>query len=130
MRQAFSSGSDFEAKWGYSRAVRVGDRLWMSGTIGYDYATMEIAPDVAGQARQCLENLRPALAAMGADLAAIAAMEVYVTDPDHAEAALAAVAGAVGAAAVSCLVVRFPYGPHVLVELRPFAILPTEGAPP
>ncbi len=126
MRENFSSGSNFEAMWGYSRAVRVGRRLWISGTIGYDYATMDIAPDVAGQVRQCVANIRPALAAMGSDLSAIVSLEIYVTDPALAGAALDAAAAEQNAPAATTTVVGFPYGPQVLVELRPFAILPEE----
>ena len=56
-RRLISSGSKFEAEIGYSRAVVDGDYVWVSGTTGYDYATMTIAPDVVAQAGQCLANI-------------------------------------------------------------------------
>lgn len=67
-RRHISSGSRFEAEIGYSRAVVDGDHVWMSGTTGYDYATMTIAEDVVAQAEQCFRNIAAALAEAGASL--------------------------------------------------------------
>ena len=52
-RRLISSGSTFEDRIGYSRAVVAGDWVFVSGTTGFDYATMSIADDVVAQARQC-----------------------------------------------------------------------------
>ena len=60
-RRLISSGSPFEAEIGYSRAVVQGDWVFVSGTTGFDYATMTIADDVAAQAEQCLRNITAAL---------------------------------------------------------------------
>jgi enamine deaminase RidA (YjgF/YER057c/UK114 family) len=49
-RMLISQGTEFEAKIGYSRAVVVGDTIYVAGTTGYDYATMTISDDVAGLA--------------------------------------------------------------------------------
>jgi enamine deaminase RidA (YjgF/YER057c/UK114 family) len=68
-RRLISSGSRFEADIGYSRAVVDGDWIFVSGTTGYDYATMTIVPDVVGQARQALRNIEAALARADASLA-------------------------------------------------------------
>ena len=67
-RQRISSGSRFEDDIGYSRAVVDGDHVWVSGTTGYDYATMTIADDVVAQAEQCFRNIAAALAQAGAGL--------------------------------------------------------------
>ena len=67
-RHLISSGSRFEEEIGYSRAVVDGDHVWVSGTTGYDYATMTIVDDVVGQATQCFENIAKALAQAGASL--------------------------------------------------------------
>lgn len=67
-RRLISSGSKFEEEIGYSRAVVVGDDIWVSGTTGYDYATMTIAPDVVAQADQAFRNVAAALAQAGATL--------------------------------------------------------------
>ena len=61
-RRRISSGSRFEEQIGYSRAVVIGDDIWVSGTTGYDYATMTIAPDVVAQAEQTFRNIAAALA--------------------------------------------------------------------
>ena len=53
-RRAIFSGSTFEERIGYARAVVDGDRVYVSGTTGFDYATMTIEDDVVAQARQCL----------------------------------------------------------------------------
>lgn len=68
-RRLISSGSPFEAQIGYSRAVVDGDWVFVSGTTGYDYATMTIADDVAQQADQCFRNIAWALEQAGASLA-------------------------------------------------------------
>lgn len=60
-RSRISSGSKFEEEIGYSRAIVDGDWLWVSGTTGFDYATMTISEDVAEQAEQTLKNIKAAL---------------------------------------------------------------------
>jgi enamine deaminase RidA (YjgF/YER057c/UK114 family) len=70
-RTLISSGSPFEEQIGYSRAVVDGDWIFVSGTTGFDYATMTISDDVAQQAEQCLKNIQQALRQAGADLADI-----------------------------------------------------------
>jgi enamine deaminase RidA (YjgF/YER057c/UK114 family) len=67
-RQLISSGSPFEAEIGYSRAVAQGDWIFVSGTTGFDYATMAIAEDIESQTEQCLKNIESALAQAGANL--------------------------------------------------------------
>jgi enamine deaminase RidA (YjgF/YER057c/UK114 family) len=69
MRRLISSGSSFEAEIGYSRAVVQGDWVFVSGTTGFDYATMTISDDVVAQAEQALDNIEAALAQAGASLA-------------------------------------------------------------
>ena len=67
-RRLISSGSTFESEIGYSRAVVDGEWVFVSGTTGFDYATMTIAADVVEQAAQCLKNIGQALADAGATL--------------------------------------------------------------
>lgn len=67
-RRLISSGSTFEAEIGYSRAVAQGDWVFVSGTTGFDYATMTIADDIAAQTDQCLKNIDAALREAGASL--------------------------------------------------------------
>ena len=68
-RILISSGSTFEREIGYSRAVRVGVHVFVSGTTGFDYATMTIEDDVDAQTRQCLKNIEAALRQAGSSMA-------------------------------------------------------------
>ncbi|MEJ2117388.1 MAG: Rid family hydrolase, partial [Alphaproteobacteria bacterium] len=68
-RQNISSGSPFEDQIGYSRAVVDGDWIFVSGTTGYDYATMTISDDVVEQCAQTFRNIEAALKEAGASLA-------------------------------------------------------------
>lgn len=67
-RTLISSGSPFEQDIAYSRAVVQGDWIFVSGTTGFDYATMAIAEGVAEQAEQCLRNIESALKQAGSSL--------------------------------------------------------------
>ena len=68
-RKLVSSGSSFEADIGYSRAVVDGDWVFVSGTTGFDYATMTIADDVVAQCRQVMRNIAVALSQADAEIA-------------------------------------------------------------
>ena len=70
-RKLISSGSEFESKIGYSRAVVDGDFVFVSGTTGYDYETMTISENVAEQADQCLKNIQQVLESAGSGLSGI-----------------------------------------------------------
>lgn len=76
-RRLISSGSTFEREIGYSRAVVDGDWVFVSGTTGFDYATMTISGDVVEQAEQCLKNIEAALREAGAAMRDIVRV-VYV----------------------------------------------------
>jgi enamine deaminase RidA (YjgF/YER057c/UK114 family) len=65
-RRLVTSGSSFESEIGYSRAVVDGDWVFVSGTTGFDYATMTISDDVVTQCRQAMRNIAAALAEAGA----------------------------------------------------------------
>jgi enamine deaminase RidA (YjgF/YER057c/UK114 family) len=67
-RRLISSGSQYEEKIGYSRAVADGPWVFVSGTTGFNYATMTIADGVVEQAEQCFKNIAAALAEAGASL--------------------------------------------------------------
>ena len=60
-RRLISSGSTFEKSIGYSRAVVDGDWIFVSGTTGFDYATMTIQDDAVTQCEQALKNIEAAL---------------------------------------------------------------------
>ena len=64
-RKLISSGSKFETEMAYSRAVVDGDWIFVSGTTGFNYATMEISEDVAAQAEQTFLNIKAAMEKAG-----------------------------------------------------------------
>lgn len=67
-RKLISSGSSFEEKIGYSRAVTQGDWVFVAGTTGFDHSDMSISEDVTEQTEQCLMNILDALQKAGAEL--------------------------------------------------------------
>jgi enamine deaminase RidA (YjgF/YER057c/UK114 family) len=67
-RKFISSGSEFETKIGYSRAVVDGDYVFVSGTTGYNYDTMTISDDPVEQAEQCFKNIEKTLIQAGCSL--------------------------------------------------------------
>jgi enamine deaminase RidA (YjgF/YER057c/UK114 family) len=81
-RRLISSGSPFEAQIGYSRAVVQGDWVFVSGTTGFDYRTMQISPDVAEQARQCLAHIAAALHEAGASTADVVRVHYILPDAE------------------------------------------------
>jgi enamine deaminase RidA (YjgF/YER057c/UK114 family) len=81
-RRRVAQGSTFEESIGYSRAVADGPWTFVSGTTGYDYASMTIAPDVVAQTEQALANIAAALAEVGAGLDDVVRVRYYLTDRD------------------------------------------------
>lgn len=84
-RTLISSGSTFEAQIGYSRAVRVGDWVFVSGTTGFDYATMSIADDIVAQTEQCLKNIEAALRQAEASLREVVRVTYVLPDASQFE---------------------------------------------
>jgi enamine deaminase RidA (YjgF/YER057c/UK114 family) len=96
VRRLISSGSSFEEQIGYSRAVVDGDWVHVSGTTGFDYATMTIADDVVAQAEQALANVAAALAEAGCSLADVVRVRYLLPDAADFEACWPALRRAFG----------------------------------
>jgi len=79
-RQLISSGSEYEAKFGYSRAVVDGDWVFVSGTTGFDYASGEISDGPAEQTRQTLRTISGALKEGGGTMQDVVRARYYVPD--------------------------------------------------
>ncbi|MEA2467870.1 MAG: hypothetical protein QOJ57_1996 [Thermoleophilaceae bacterium] len=81
-RSRASSGSPFEPVIGFSRAVRIGERVLVSGTgpVGADDA------DAETQMRRCVEIVKDALEELGATLDDVVRTRMYLTDAQHWEA--------------------------------------------
>lgn len=81
-RRLISSGSVFEAEYGYSRAVVDGEWAFVAGTTGFDYAAGTISDDPAEQARQALRNIDTAFGEAGFSMADIVRANYIVTDAE------------------------------------------------
>jgi enamine deaminase RidA (YjgF/YER057c/UK114 family) len=79
-RRSISSGTPFEEQIGYARAVVDGEWVHVSGTTGFDYATMTISDDVVEQAEQCLANIGAALAAAECSFADVVRVRYLLAD--------------------------------------------------
>ena len=84
-RRLISSGSTFEAEIGYSRAVVDGDWIFVSGTTGFDYATMTISDDVVAQCEQAMRNIEAALKQAGGTMTDIVRVRYIVARRDDFE---------------------------------------------
>lgn len=84
-RVRVASGSPFEATIGFSRAVRVGDRVVVSGTAPI-WPDGSCPDDPGAQARRCLEIISTALAEAGASVADVVRTRMYLIDAADADA--------------------------------------------
>ncbi len=75
-----STGSPFEARMAYSRAVVKGGWCFISGVTGYDYTTMEMPQDAAGQARNCFATISDVLDQAGFALQDVVRVQYTITD--------------------------------------------------
>jgi enamine deaminase RidA (YjgF/YER057c/UK114 family) len=85
-RRRIGQGSTFEDAIGYSRAVVDGRWVFVSGTTGFDYATMTISSDVVEQAEQALANIDDALTRAGASRDDVVRVHYYLPDRNDFEA--------------------------------------------
>ena len=79
-RRLISSGSTFETQIGYSRAVVAGDWVFVSGTTGFDYASMTISDSLVEQTDQCLKNIDAALRQAGSSLKDVVRVNYVLPD--------------------------------------------------
>ena len=80
MRQLISSGAAFEERVGYSRAVRIGDRVWVSGTAPIMPGDADPPASAYDQAMVCLGIIERALREAGSTLDDVVRTRIYVTD--------------------------------------------------
>lgn len=95
-RQLISSGTEFETKAAYSRAVADGEWVFVAGTVGRDYATGELPSGAAAQARQAFDNIEWALGEAGASLADVVRYTLYIVEAADMEQVMPVLAERLG----------------------------------
>ena len=123
-RQLISSGAAFEERVGYSRAVRVGDRVWVSGTAPIMPADADPPVGAYEQARICLQIIEHALVEAGSSLDHVVRTRIFVTDATHIDEVGRAHGEAFATArpATTGLVVQL-LDPRWLVEIEAEAVI-------
>jgi enamine deaminase RidA (YjgF/YER057c/UK114 family) len=124
-RRTISSGSAFEQRVGYARAVVAGGHVYVSGTAPIMPDDADPPADALGQAQRCLELIAAALAEAGCSFADVVRTRIYVTRPELIDEVAPAHAAAFGAAPPACTgVVVQLLDPRWLVEIEADAVLP------
>jgi enamine deaminase RidA (YjgF/YER057c/UK114 family) len=126
-RQRTSSISRFEERFGFSRAVRVGDRVLVSGTAPI-WPDGSCNPDPGAQARRCFEIIDEALREVGGSVADVVRTRIFIVDAADADAVGSAHREALGdaAPAASMVVVAALLDPRWKVEIEAEAIVDRE----
>ena len=122
-RQLISSGAPWEATVGYSRAVRVGDRVWVAGTVASREGRIVHPGDAEAQARVAIEIIAAALAEAGATLADVVRTRVYLARISDFEAVGRAHGAAFGAIRPASTMVAAALVGEALVEIEAEAVL-------
>jgi len=119
-RRLISTGSPFEKTIGYSRAVVDGDFVFISGTTGYDYASMTMPDDVTSQSRNCFKTIAGVLDEAGFAMADIVRVTYYLTDIKDADAHFAVTGEILGdiRPAATMVVVAALLKPEMKVEIE------------
>jgi enamine deaminase RidA (YjgF/YER057c/UK114 family) len=123
-RRLISSGSKFEADIGYSRAVVDGEWVLVSGTTGFNYATMTIEDDVVAQCEQTLRNIDAALKQAGASFKDVVRVHYLITKAEDFEKCWPVVGKAFGTVrpAIVVMVVGLT-DPRMKIEIEVTALL-------
>jgi enamine deaminase RidA (YjgF/YER057c/UK114 family) len=85
-RPKASTASPYEAAIGFSRAIRVGDRIVVSGTAPVEPDGSSTPGDAEAQAARCLAIVRAAIEELGGSLADVVRTRMFIVDPADAEA--------------------------------------------
>lgn len=123
-RKKISSGSKFEALLGYSRAVRDGEWVFLSGTTGFDYKKHTISKDVVAQTKQMLANMEWGLKQAGASFEDVVRLRLYMVDYRDFERVAKVVGARFGDIRPANTMITASFAdPRILVEMDATALL-------
>jgi enamine deaminase RidA (YjgF/YER057c/UK114 family) len=130
-RRLISTGSPFEKAAGYSRAVVQGGFVFVAGTTGYDYATMQLPASVEDQARNCLKTIAATLKEAGTSMQDVVRATYYITDAADADKVFPIFGEVFGdiRPAATLLVVAGLLKPEMKIEIEVTAAMPGVAAP-
>ena len=104
---------------GYSRAVVKGGWCFMSGVTGYDYATMQMPPEIAAQARACFATIDRVLHEAGFSMADIVRVQYTVVDAELVDALVPVLGEALGRVRpAATMIIAGLIRPEMLVEIE------------
>lgn len=124
-RKLISSGSPFEARIGYSRAVVEGGWVFVAGTTGFDYATMTMPGDVVDQCRNTMITIEKALKEAGASLDDVTRVRYILPNADDFEPCWPVLSEAFATARpAATMIVAGLMTPEMKIEIEVTARLP------
>lgn len=123
-RRHISSGSEFERTYSYSRAIVLGDHVFISGTTGYDYATGRLPESAHDQTVQLFRNVETALVRAGAALRDVVRVRMYIARPGDYETIMQVFARTFASINPTCTTVQAGlFDPALLIEMDMDAVI-------
>lgn len=123
-----SSGSVFEEKVSFSRAVVVDNWVFVSGCTGYDYLKNELKEGIVAQTEQTFKNIEFALTEAGTDFNHVVKVIYYIANPSEFEQTWPVIKKYFGEILPACTAICSPLvNEQIKIEIEVTAILPTKN---
>ncbi|MFC4312282.1 RidA family protein [Steroidobacter flavus] len=118
IRRHISSGSEFERTYSYSRAIVLGNHIYVSGTTGYDYSTGNLPDGAHDQTVQLFRNVESALMQAGATLKNVIRVRMYIARPEDYETIMQVFASTFAGIDPTCTTVQAGlFDPAIRIEM-------------